>query len=178
MSALRLDDAIPKEREALREKSLFRSTYPLLQWQRDCYLVGKDYADWRRAERQRRKQHQPTETVFDIAVDPSALGHGQLVAVAAPFIPSSTVRHSLLPLVVALPAEEYLLTPATNALVSLIQSEQRNLDSLVKTSITSYLQDSNNRIAIKHSTRGYIATKYQDSSSGNNETIYRAAADA
>jgi len=44
---------IPEDPAELRETALYRNAYRLIQWQRDNYLVGPDYADWRKKERTR-----------------------------------------------------------------------------------------------------------------------------
>jgi hypothetical protein len=78
------------------------------------------------------------------------------------FIPTDTVRQALLPIVVDLP-DKVLFPIARDATVSLIASQQANLDSIIKTSLISLLKNEQNREAIKNSTQGYISTTYRDS---------------
>ncbi|EEC51485.1 predicted protein [Phaeodactylum tricornutum CCAP 1055/1] len=55
--AARIDDFIPNDPRSIQETQLYRSAYKLIQWQRDNYLVGTEYADWRKQDRQRAAQH-------------------------------------------------------------------------------------------------------------------------
>lgn len=174
-SALRIHEHIPEDPAALREKPIFQNTYKLLQWQRDNYLVGKDYADWRKAERQQEAKL-GTKIVRDstgeIAIDPTALGHQQIAKLASDFIPSETVRKTALPLVVGLPQKGNsggaLYQPTRTALVDLIDGQQDNLNRLLKNQILIYLQNPQNRLAMKNSTQGFIATQYPSRNSATN----------
>jgi hypothetical protein len=87
---------IPTDGDALRNTSLFRSTYKTLQWQRDNHLIGTEYAHWRR-------QYRDTQTTDvrllpndDLLRDRSAMGVSQLVPIIADFIISPTGRSMVL----------------------------------------------------------------------------------
>lgn len=161
--AFRIDDYIPQDRAELRETKLFKSTYEIIQWQRDNYLVGSEYANW--IKRHRIKH---PDRVMDVPYDKTALGHQQIAGLLAWFIPTDTVRQALLPIVVDLP-DKVLFPIARDATVSLIASQQANLDSIIKTSLISLLNNEDNREAIKNSTQGYIAaTTYRDSEQESN----------
>lgn len=178
-SALRIHEHIPADPAALQEKPIFQSTYKLLQWQRDNYLVGKDYADWRKAERQQEAKLGTTivrDSTGEIAIDPTALGHQQIAKLASDFIPSETVRMAALPLVVGLPQKENggggggaLYQPTRTALVNLIDGQQDNVNCILKNQILTYLQNPQNRLAIKNSTQGFIATQYPSRSGSNHQ---------
>jgi hypothetical protein len=96
--AFQIDDYIPQDRAELRETKLFKSTYELLQWQRDNYLVGFEYANWIKKHRIKYP-----DRVMDAPYDKTALGHQQIAGLLAWFIPTDTVRQALLPIVVDLP---------------------------------------------------------------------------
>jgi hypothetical protein len=155
--AFNIDDYIPQDRAELKETKLFKSTYELLQWQRDNYLVGFEYANWIKKHRIKYP-----DRVTDAPYDKTALGHQQIAGLLAWFIPTDTVRQALLPIVVDLP-DKVLFPIARDATVSLIASQQANLDSIIKTSLISLLKNEQNREAIKNSTQGYISTTYRDS---------------
>jgi hypothetical protein len=161
--AFRIDDYIPQDRAELRETKLYKSTYELIQWQRDNYLVGFEYANW-----MKRHRVKYPDRMIEVPYDKSALGHQQIAGLAASFIPTDTVRQALLPIVVDLP-DKVLFPIARDATVSLIASQQANLDSIIKSSLISLLKNEQNREAIKNSTQGYIAaTTYRDSEQNSN----------
>jgi hypothetical protein len=159
--AFRIDDYIPQDRADLRETKLYKSTYEVLQSQRDNYLVGFEYANW--IKRYRIKY---PDREMDVPYDKTALGHQQIAGLLAWFLPTDTVRQALLPIVVDLP-DKVLFPIARDATVSLIASQQANLDSIIKTSLISLLKNEQNREAIKNSTQGYISTTYRDSEQEN-----------
>jgi hypothetical protein len=160
--AFKIDDYIPQDRAELRETKLFKSTYEVLQWQRDNYLVGFEYANWMKKHRIKYP-----DRVMDVPYDKTAFGHQQIAGLLAWFIPTDTVRQALLPIVVDLP-DKVLFPIARDATVSLIASQQANLDSIIKTSLISLLKNEQNREAIKNSTQGYISTTYRDSEQESN----------
>jgi hypothetical protein len=161
--AFNIDDYIPQDRAELRETKMYKSTYGLLQWQRDNYLVGSEYANW--IKRHRIKY---PDRVIEVPYDKTALGHQQIAGLLSWFIPTDTVRQALLPIVVDLP-DKVLFPIVRNATVSLIASQQANLDSIIKRSLITLLKNDQNREAIKNSTQGYIAaTTYRDSEQDSN----------
>jgi hypothetical protein len=97
-----IDRHIPLDRATLRQSPLFQAAVlPGLQWQRDNYLVGTEYADWRQREQERRRGRWSSRgrggAVVVVAppghvpYDPAALVHGQLRPLLVDFIPSITV---------------------------------------------------------------------------------------
>ena len=181
-----LQDHIPKDPTELRGTQLFQSTYQLLEWQRDRYVAGQEYADWRRKERQKNNEQQPRQQnpnsssnnnnnnksagSNDLPYESTALGHQQFKRLAADFVPSTTVRSALLPIVVDLPQYPALYRPTRDATVDLILGQQHVFDQVVQRNLLWYLDDEQNRMSIKSSTQGYIATTYRDDSDRQQET--------
>lgn len=158
-----IDEYIPQDRAELRETKLYQSTLGILQWQRDNYLVGNEYANWI-------QKHRPKnpDRVIEVPHDKTALGHGQIASLLAGFIPTDTVRSALLPIVVDLHATLFYGV-TKDATVPLIASQQANMDAIVKSSLIALLKDEQYRAAIKNSTQGYIAAKtYRDSEQESN----------
>lgn len=158
----------------MRNTELYQLALRSLLWQRDNYLVGREYADERGAERRKLKQTQdahqvgPTSSSFELPFfrmpyDATALGNVQLVRLGSWFIPSQTVQRALLPIVVGLPTGP-LNEPIKKATANLIPMSQNNLDNIVKSRVLWFLKDEHWRSVIKNSTEGYIANTYRDSS--------------
>jgi hypothetical protein len=162
-----VDQYIPKDPVALRKTAIFQSTYKILEWQRDNYLVGTEYAEWRKVERQ--KERPGPTMISEIPFDPQALGHAQITNLASWFIPSETVRAAVLPLVTPLPMTTLfpITVPAT---VSILQGQQQNLDPLMKSALLEYLKNPDNRLAMKNSMQGYIASMRTPDDSTTNTT--------
>lgn len=160
--AFKIDDYIPLDPAELRETNLFKSTFQILQWQRDNYLVGTEYANWIKNHR----DAYPDRTI-DLPHDKNAMVHQQASKIVAWFIPTDTVRKALLPIVVDLPRTA-LYNVARNSIVDLIASQQANLDRAIKNALLSLTKSERNREAIKSSTQGYIQTTYRDSEDETN----------
>jgi hypothetical protein len=157
------DTFIPTDADALRSTSLFRSTYKTLQWQRDNYLVGTEYAHWRRQYRDTQPPDVQLPPDDDLPRDRSAMmGVQQLVPILADFIPSPTVRSMAVPLVTATLQYPYgaLYPLARDGLVQLALGQQSVLDQVMKDQLLWVLQDPSVRHHIKSSTQGYIITRY------------------
>jgi hypothetical protein len=158
-----IDKLIPKDSEALRRTALFKEAYKGIQWQRDNYLVGGDYANWRRKERYRLDGPRRTVQSFvhEMQYDETAQGHGQVAKLAASFIPSDTVRDALLPVVVPLISSQ-LYPISRQGLCHLIDSQHDNLHHFLKSQILQFINSPENRASIKNSTNGLISTSYLD----------------
>jgi len=167
-----IDKQIPHDPIALRQNSLYQGSLQMLQWQRDNYLVGKEYADWRKNDRHRTQQRQQqqqqqqvfsrmttttavAETSYDIPYDPTALGHPQLAKLASDFIPTETVVKALTPIVAGLPAT-VLYEPVRNSAVEIVRGQQGNLEGIIKNQLLRFLDNPQNREAMKNSTRGML----------------------
>jgi hypothetical protein len=154
---------IPEDREKLRQTGLYKEAYKGIQWQRDNYLVGREYANWRVKERYRRldPNHHSTRSVqsfvHEMPFDESALAHPQFAGLAASFLPSDAVKGALVPLIVPV-VENQLYPVARQGVVQLIESQQDNLHRILKGQIVQFLNNPQNRTDIKNSTRGYIST--------------------
>lgn len=163
MEAIRIDDHIPTDSNMIRETKLFQSAFKAIQWQRDNYLVGMEYANWRKTEREKERERshpipairQRNIRVPDLPYDPTALGHIQFSKLAIDFLPSETMYKAVLPLVVGLPMGP-IFPMAHSAVLSLIPLQQTRLDRVVKNSILTYLDNPANRVAIKNTTQGFI----------------------
>jgi solute carrier family 25 S-adenosylmethionine transporter 26 len=165
-----IDDYIPSDHQAIRQTPVFQQLYRLIQFQRDQYLVGTEYAQWQQRERQTVSESSmsPSSRVArtdpndKLPYDPTALGHLQIAKVAADFIPTATVREALLPLITPLPSRELypLLQQAT--IQHGILGQQALLNEVTKNIVLQFLQNPQNRLTIKKSTYGFIETKYND----------------
>lgn len=114
--------------------------------------------------------------VYDIPYDPTALGHDQMAALAHSFIPTETVRTALTPVVTDLFAVPLytkssnhnkhvgdgggdvgaLYHPIRTALTEVIQGQQDNLQSTIKSQLLQFLDNPHNREAMKSSTQGLL----------------------
>lgn len=166
---------------SIRDRQFYKETYKLLQWQRDNYLVGQNYAEQRKIERQAAKELEssrgrtpfsvksvaPSVKVqsFDpvqIPFDSTTLGHQQLVKLASWFIPTETVQQALVPLVVALPSGP-LKQPILHGMVHLISTQQKNLDGVIKDQLTHFFTGDHSRKFVKHSANNYIYGSFHQS---------------
>jgi hypothetical protein len=153
---------IPEDRERLRQTALYKEAYKGIQWQRDNYLVGREYANWRVKERYRRldPNHNTRSVqsfVHEMPFDEGALAHPQFAGLAATFLPSDAVKDALVPLIVPV-VENQLYPVAQQGVVQLIEAQQDNLHRILKGQIVQFLDNPQNRTDIKTSTRGYIST--------------------
>ena len=162
--ASHVDEILPKDPNELRETALFRNAYKLVANQRDQYLVGSEYAEWKRTKQDsrrlrrgffdRRRQFRENE----LPMDPTALGHQQIADLAASFIPSQTMVNAALPLIEPLPGQ-VLFGPSKEALLGIIASQQTNLDTIMRGQIINVLTNPNIRTSIKKSTQGFLSGK-------------------
>lgn len=150
---------IPEDRQKLRQTALYKEAYKGIQWQRDNYLVGREYANWRVKERYRldHATRSIQSFVHEIQFDDTALAHPQFAGLAASFLPSETIKAALLPLIVPV-VENQLYPLAQQGVVQLIEGQQDNLHNALKGQILQFLDNPQNRANIKSSTRGYIST--------------------
>jgi hypothetical protein len=160
---------VPHDPIGLRQTPLYKGALQLLQYQRDNYLVGTEYADWRKRDRQR-QENQPFYTpasilrrnsiltdLWDIPYDATALGHGHVANLASGFIPTSTVRNVLVPVLIDLVQPKsplYRLIQETTS--NVIVGQQSNLEQTIKNQMLQFLNNPKNREAIKSSTKGML----------------------
>jgi SLT domain-containing protein len=151
------------------------------QWQRDEYLLGQDHADIRRQQRQRQQLSSsssswPRRIIQQIQVNTtnikhhqnktnnktnngSSLGLQQVSHVGATFLSSSPlVKQALLPIVLQQPRTS-LYQPAKRGLISLIDSQQTTVDTLLRQTILDLLEQERIRKLVMNSTKGYLADK-------------------
>jgi hypothetical protein len=158
-------------RVTMRDTELYKLALRSVEWQRDNYLVGQDYADRRRRERRQDEQDlspelktqlPPDFRYRNILYDSTALGNQQLAGLFSWFIPSPVVHQQALGLVLSLPSGP-LNEPILKATVNLVPMAQTPLDTVVKNSILWFLKDDHWKDVIKRSAHGYIAQTYRDS---------------
>jgi hypothetical protein len=164
-----LDQWIPHDPIALRQTALYKGALQMLQWQRDNYLVGDEYAEWRKNDRVRQQQQllkhpwynqslQTTHESYDLPYDEKAISHRQLSAVASNFIPTQMVQNLLTPLITGLFDVDtgVLYPPIKDATVNLIVDQQKFLEQTMKDQVLIFLDNPQNRDAMKDSTQGMI----------------------
>lgn len=143
----------------LRGSWIFNETYRQIQWQRDSYFIGTEYANWSKRRRQREgedKNARSVEAYLTLMPCGDSLASQQLTKIAADFMPEPTVKTALLPMIVKV-SHGALYRPIKNALINVIYSQQRALDRLFKRSLLNFLDSPSNRQNIKNSTKGYIS---------------------
>jgi hypothetical protein len=156
---------IPEDRDRLRQTALYKEAYKGIQWQRDNYLVGREYANWRVKERNHRLDFEGTRTTArsvqsfadEIQFDDAAMAHPQFARLAAAFLPSEAVKKALVPLLAPVVTDQ-LYPIAQEGLVRLVEAQGDNLHQVLKGQILQFLDSPQNRSSIKSSTRGYIST--------------------
>jgi hypothetical protein len=156
-----IEKLIPHDPTVLRETSVFKGTLQLLQWQRDNYLVGGEYADWRRDDRIREQRFPAPQKPwyrYALPYDGTALSHDQISSVASAFIPMKTVQDLLTPIVTGLfdTKTGVLFGPIRDSAVNLIVDQQKLLEETVKDQVLTFLDSPRNRDAMKVSTEGMI----------------------
>lgn len=144
---------LPSDAQAIRNLPFYESTYQAIQWQRDNYLVGKDHADRRRFDR----SLSIDPPIHRMPFDATTLGSSQIVGLGTWFIPSTTVKNALLPIVVSLPSGA-LKEPIVNATVNAIPLAQPTVDAAVKYSMLNFIKNPDWREVIKNRTNRYIGS--------------------
>ena len=158
-----IDKLIPHDPIALRQSTLYKSTLHLLQWHRDNYLVGDEYAEWRKNERLRQQKqqryfHATSVTNYNIPYNRSTLCHHHVSSLASNFIPSALVQNLLTPIVIGLFVKDtgVLFDPIKQSTINLILDQQKLLEGTMKHLLLQLLDNPHNRDAIKDSTQGII----------------------
>jgi hypothetical protein len=156
------EKVIPKDSQALRATPLYKTIYKLVQYQRDDYLVGSEYAQWRRLYRDTQPPDQQLTADDDLPANTKALSVQQLVPITSNFIVSPTMHTTALPWVTgALAYPRGALYPiAVDSLVWLGLSQQTYLDKLMKDQLLSMLKSPTYRHQIKSSTQGYMKSHF------------------
>jgi hypothetical protein len=157
-----IDKQIPHDPIALRQTTLYNGALQMLQWQRDNYMVGTEYADWRKSDRSRQQNEpeyfkNPDVASYEIPYDNEALGHHQFARIAGDFIPTNTVKSVLTPVVTGLLVPEgALYGPIKNATVGVILGQQSNLEETIRNQTLQFLDNPQSREAMKNSTQGML----------------------
>lgn len=158
-----IENLLPNDPKELRKSTLYQEAFKALRWQRDNYLVGAEYANWRTKERL--SLWDPVRSIQsfqdEILFDETTLAHRQLVKLAASFIPSATVKLTVIPLVTPLFCGP-LYPTIQHSTVHLVEGQQGNLDQILKNQLMKFLSNPENRKAFKTSTKGFISTTYHE----------------
>lgn len=141
-----------------RGSPLYGTTLQAVQWQRDNYLMGQDYADKRKIAREIRPGFLFLPRIGSVKSEPKALGNIQIAQLGSWFIPSPAVKQALMPVVLQQPRGS-LYQPALSGIIGLIDSQQSNIDAMVKQSVLDMLEQERWRHLIMNSTKGYIADR-------------------
>ena len=154
---------LPMDPAAVRNLPFYTTTLTAIQYQRDAYLVGPDYAERRRHEKE--DYLAPPPVLGQMPYDATALGSMQIANLGSWFLPSATVKDALLPIVVSLPngaLKETIVLGVVNA----IPLAQPIVDEAVKNSVLEVIQNPYWRQVIKNRTKGFIG-KEDDVSKGH-----------
>jgi hypothetical protein len=176
---------IPRDVDQLRDSVVYKGPLHMLQWQRDSYLVGDEYADWRKEDRKRKQQQQKQHPYYsllpavwteaeeyEIPYDKTALGHAHLEKIASDLIRTDTVCSAAKPVVCRLPGG-VLFEPAVKASVRLIEGQQDNLNWTVQQNALRFLDNPSNREALKRAAKSYLqetAKKNEQPGTNSDET--------
>lgn len=156
VKALKLGQVLPNDSESVRKSPIYDVTLQSLQWQRDNYLMGQKYADRRKVEREKRPHRVYLPKIKQVPYDPQALGNVQLAQIGSSFIVSPTVKNALMPIVLSLPRGS-MYPPTLRAMTDFIDTQQSNLDGLVKQQVLWLLEEERVRSSLMNSTKGYLA---------------------
>lgn len=156
---------LPKDSKKIRDLPFYDTTFKAIQWQRDNYFVGPKYANLNRNPKSSLSSLLHTR----MPLDATCLGHIQLCQFGIGFVPSSTTKEMLLPIVISLPRGS-LYQPIVDAVSNAIPLGQPLLDSAVKHSLSTFLQDPQWRYVIKTQTQGYIGINPNTNNNNNGTT--------
>jgi hypothetical protein len=163
-----LDDHLPKDPTSVRSLPFYNATLTALQYQRDNYLVGSNYA--KRSEQQRHGRLFPSPRLFPrMPRDATALGHIQLTQLGSWFVPSSTIKEALMPIIISLPSGA-LREAITNSVANAIPLAQPNLDRAVKNAILNFIDNPQMRQLVKNRTEKILQVNENENNSDNNST--------
>jgi len=159
------------EQENMRKTSIYKGVLSQVQWQRDNYIVGSDYANIRneqRANSNSSKKELPSSPSFHPLLEEYAkikrgqesMAHLQLRGLGQWFLPSSTVMDAARPQVLYLAnfTDGPLRIPLRRSLCDIIPLSQDQVDSIFKSSIITFLADDEWKHFIKGHTGGYITS--------------------
>jgi len=172
----KIKEQLPQDSKEVRELPFYDAALQAIQYQRDNYLVGSGYA---RSQQQRRTNSisQPLALsdslrhFSSLPYDSNALGSIQIAQLGSWFIPSPTVKDALLPIVLTLPSGS-LRSPILNSTVNAIPLAQPLVDHAVKSSLMTFMSNSEWRQVIKLRTQGLISSnRGQNDSQGQFSSI-------
>jgi hypothetical protein len=156
--------------ETVRTTPLYSVIRRSVEWQRDNYLIGQQFADRRKKERANDTFYTKllgSRTIFSLIpnTDMNALGLIQITGLAPSFLSSRTVYNSARPLVSALPYGA-LREPVYQATATLIPASQNTLDEVVKASLIQVFHNDQFKELVRSSFRnqaeGYLFKNIPD----------------
>jgi hypothetical protein len=161
-----LQENLPSDAASVRNLAFYDSTVRAIQWQRDNYLVGTDYAEQRTRERE---YDVAPPIINEMPFDATALGSMQIIRLGSWFIPSPTVKNALMPIVLPLPTGA-LYQPALNAAAHALPLAQDDLNRVVKNSMMQFISNPHWREVIKNGTNRYMGSRESNNAGDNKET--------
>ncbi|KAG7343296.1 hypothetical protein IV203_021241 [Nitzschia inconspicua] len=145
-----LEEHLPTDSEGVRNLPFYNATLEALRYQRDNYLVGTTYA--KRSEKQRQGRLFPSPRLFPrMPRDATALGYVQLTQLGSWFVPSTTIKEALMPIVISLPSGA-LKDTITVSVANAIPLAQPSLDNAVKNAILNFIDSPQMRQMVKNRT--------------------------
>lgn len=177
-----VQDQLPKETEEVRNLPFYNATLQALQYQRDQYLMGTNYAQEKvRSTKDAQQQQQQGSDLIDVETssrsfssnklsssnplnapyDPTSLASQQLIPLGASFLPSPTVHQALLPIVVSLPSGA-LREPILNATINSIPMGQPALNDAVKNSMIRFLSNPHWKKMVQNQTHNTLIGSHHD----------------
>ena len=166
-----LDQHLPSDKEAVREKlPFYDATIASVKHQRDVYLLGDAHKQKDQLDVPNNNDRIAKRFVFPLGatsrssqntpkmpLDATALGYTQIVNLGSWFVPSATIKESLLPIVVGLPSNS-LRDTITSTVTNAIPLAQPPLDAAMKNAVMGVIQDPQIREMIKSRTQKILRT--------------------
>lgn len=172
-----LDKHLPKDKDDVREKlPFYDATIESIKHQRDVYLLGDAHKQKDQLVDIPNKSDRVARFVFPLGatsrsiqntpkmpLDATALGYTQIVHLGSWFVPSATIKESLLPIVVSLPSNS-LRDTITSTVTNAIPLAQPPLDTAMKNAVMGVIQDPQIREMIKSRTQKILRTDDESAS--------------
>ena len=171
------DQHLPKDKDDVREKlPFYDATIESIKHQRDVYLLGDAHKQKDQLVDIPNKSDRVARFVFPLGatsrsiqntpkmpLDATALGYTQIVHLGSWFVPSATIKESLLPIVVSLPSNS-LRDTITSTVTNAIPLAQPPLDAAMKNAVMGVIQDPQIREMIKSRTQKILRTDDESAS--------------
>mmetsp|Transcript_17545 Transcript_17545/g.17692 ORF Transcript_17545/g.17692 Transcript_17545/m.17692 type:complete len:256 (+) Transcript_17545:322-1089(+) len=171
-----LEKYLPHAKESIRsDLPFYDSTLEILKYQRDNYLIGTKYAE----RKQQHRQGQFPYNRFGIGSprmpnNATAFAYIELVKLGSWFIPSTTIKDALLPIVLSLPSGA-LNDTITSTVSNTIALAQPSLDITMKNAILGVFDDPQIRQLIKSRTQKILRVNDDNNNDNNNDNTVAVA---